>query len=73
MFTLKNLAARWRVSQAEVVRRALEFVNQNESLGASSSPLACLENYQKTGSLVREEAERYLQTTRDDRKSWRKT
>jgi hypothetical protein len=73
MFTLKNLAARWRVSQAEVVRRALEFVNQNESLGVTSSPLSSLEQYQKTGSLVREEAERYLQTTRDDRKSWRKT
>jgi hypothetical protein len=47
-------------------------VNQNESLGAASSPLACLESYQKTSSLVREEAELYLQTTRDDRKSWRK-
>ena len=73
MFTLKNLAARWRVSQAEVVRRALVFVNQNESLGTALSPLSHLEHYHKTGSMVREEAELYLQTTRDDRKSWRKT
>ena len=71
MFTLKNLAARWRVSQAEVVRRALVFVNQNESLGTTSSPLSRLENYQKTGSMVREEAELYLQTAKNERKSWR--
>jgi hypothetical protein len=48
-------------------------VNQNESLGTASSPLSRLENYQKTGSMVREEAELYLQTTKNERKSWRKT
>jgi hypothetical protein len=72
MFTLKNLAARWRVSQAEVVRRALSFVDQNESLGTDSTPLSLLEHYHKTGTIVRENAELYLQTTKDDRKNWRK-
>ena len=73
MFTLKNLAARWRVSQAEVVRRALSFVDQNENLRADTTPLSHLEQYHKTGSMVREDAELYLQTTRADRKNWRKT
>lgn len=73
MFTLKNLAARWRVSQAEVVRRSLAFVNQSESLGTDMSPLSRLEHYHQTGSIVREDAELYLQTTKDDRKNWRKS
>jgi hypothetical protein len=52
---------------------ALAFVNQKESIGAESTPLSLLEHYHKTGSIVREAAEVYLQTTKMDRKNWRKT
>lgn len=72
MFTLKNLATRWSVSQAEVVRRALAFVSQNESLGTTSTPLSLLEQYHKKGRMLREDAEVYLKTTKTDRKNWRK-
>lgn len=69
---LKNLAARWRVSQAEVVRRAL---SQAEQLPASGrpDPVAMLKALHASGQgLSRKKAETWLVEVREDRKHWRR-
>jgi hypothetical protein len=68
---LKRLAARWRVSQAEVVRRSLE---QAEQLAKSQKPdaIALLRRlHEKGGGLDRKKADAYLAAVYEDRKHWR--
>lgn len=67
---LKALAARWRVSQAEVVRRA---VAQAEHLPDAHQPdlLARLKTYHAGASLDASSAEKYVSQARADRKRWR--
>lgn len=68
---LKRLAARWRVSQAEVVRRSLE---QAERLGQGGNPdpEALLGELHKKGAgLTSAAAADYLAEVREDRKQWR--
>jgi hypothetical protein len=70
MRRLKNLAARWQVSQAEVVRRALSQA-ESESPPDAPTPLAALKAYHAQGGLDREKAEEYLREVREDREHWR--
>ncbi len=68
---LQRLARDWKVSQAEVVRRA---VQQAESAlrAQDVSPLQDLISLHESGQgLVREEAESYLTQLRKDRREWR--
>lgn len=68
---LKRLAARWRVSQAEVVRRA---VAQAEAQPAAEphDPVAMLSALHGSGQgLDRKAADAWLAEVRDDRKRWR--
>lgn len=68
---LKRLAARWRVSQAEVVRRSVE---QAEKLAdtARPDPIALLrELHARGGGLNPAQAEAYLASVQDDRRRWR--
>lgn len=69
MRRLKNLASRWQVSQAEVVRRAL---SQAESQAHSdvADPLEALKAYHVRGGLDRNKAEKYLCEVREDREHW---
>ena len=65
---LKRLAARWQVSQAEVVRLSLE---QAEKLTKFQKPdaIALLRRlHQKGGGLDRRKADAYLAEVREDRK-----
>lgn len=65
---LKRLAARWQVSQAEVVRRSLEHA---EKLTESRKPdaVALLRRlHEKGGGLDRGKAEAYLAEVYEDRK-----
>jgi len=68
---LKRLSKTWKVSQAEVVRRA---VHAAEALSPPDAPSKA-EQYraflQRGGGLIREEADRYLAEVREDRKRWR--
>ena len=70
MRRLKNLAARWQVSQAEVVRRAL---SQAESQAPSdmTNPLEALNAYHAQGGLDRKQADKYLCEVREEREHWR--
>jgi predicted transcriptional regulator len=68
---LKRLAARWQVSQAEVVRRSLE---QAEKLTESQKPdpIALLRRlHEKGAGLDRKKADAYLAEVYEDRKHWR--
>jgi predicted transcriptional regulator len=68
---LKRLAARWRVSQAEVVRRA---VAQAEVQAAAEprDPIAMLAALHESGQgLDRKSADAWLAEVLEDRKRWR--
>ena len=68
---LKRLAARWQVSQAEVVRRSVE---QAEKAAAPErpDPAAMLrELFAKGGGLDPEKGSAYIAEVYEDRKHWR--
>ena len=68
---LKRLAARWNVSQAEVVRRSVERA-ERETETTKPDPIAMLRRlHEKGGGLDRAKANAYLAEVRDDRKHWR--
>ena len=69
MARIKNLAALWKVSQAEVVRRAVSIA---QSPSPASSPRTEFEKFLKAGNgLDRAVATQYLEEARADRQAWR--
>lgn len=66
---LKKLAALWKVSQAEVVRRAIEKA-EAETIAATEEPLRRLLEYQASGNVAAEKADAYLETVGGDRADW---
>ena len=64
---LRTLSKRWRVSQAEVIRRALEAA---EKLPYEDAALQALEDYHSRGGLAAEKAHAYLQRWSEDRDDW---
>ena len=69
MARIKNLAALWKVSQAEVVRRAVSIA---QAPSPPSSPKMDFENFLGSGNgLDPQTAEQYLEEAREDRKMWR--
>jgi Arc/MetJ-type ribon-helix-helix transcriptional regulator len=68
---LKHLSRDWNVSQAEVVRRAVQLA-ESALDKRESNPLSALKSlHANGGGLVREEAEAYLEEVRRDRRDWR--
>ena len=67
---LKTLAAYWRVSQAEVVRRALEKAEE-EIKREAADPYELLSAYHSDGTLTKETADEYLSEVDENRKHWR--
>lgn len=68
---LKRLSKEWKVSQAEVVRRAVqeaERLPEPDAAARAEKYRAFLKN---GGGLIREEADRYLAEVWEDRKRWR--
>jgi hypothetical protein len=67
---IKRLATRWKVSQAEVVRRSVERAE-----GAGKSPekeaLDLLKAYHAKGGLDKARAEQWIMKIDEDRKRWR--
>lgn len=66
---LKKLAASWHVSQAEVVRRALERM-EKENDESSDIPLSRLREYHAAGGLPAEKAAVYLEEVAESRSEW---
>jgi hypothetical protein len=70
MVRIKNLAALWKVSQAEVVRRAVSFA---QATVPASSPRILFEDFLQSGNgLDSKVAAQYLEEVREDRKMWRR-
>ncbi|HEX6565463.1 MAG TPA: ribbon-helix-helix protein, CopG family [Chthoniobacterales bacterium] len=67
---LKRLPARWQVSQAEVVRRAVTEAEARPDPD-SSDPVAMLREMQESDPLDAKEAEIYLAQVYKDRRRWR--
>jgi len=68
--TIRNLAKHWKVSQAEVVRRA---VSMAESPATKPDPVTLLLQLHASGhGLAAENAKAYLSEVREDRKQWRR-
>ena len=68
---LKKLAVQWKVSQAEVVRRAIEEA-EKQTAAQKPDPIALLRQlHEKGGGLDRKKADAYLAEVYEDRKHWR--
>ena len=68
---LKKLAARWNVSQAEVVRRSVEQAERGSG-SETRDPVAQLRRLHENGGGLRpEKAEEWISEIREDRKHWR--
>lgn len=67
---LKRLASRWKVSQAEVVRRSLEQA-EKATQPEKPDPIALLKAYHAKGGLNPQRAQKWIAEIRDDRKRWR--
>jgi hypothetical protein len=70
MARIKNLALLWKVSQAEVIRRAVSIAQAPASI---PSPKTAFEDFLRSGSgLDPSTAEGYLKEVQEDRKTWRR-
>jgi predicted transcriptional regulator len=68
---LKRLASRWKVSQAEVVRRSVERAEQQEEVD-KSDPVTRLRDLFAAGQgLDSDQASSYIAEVYEDRKQWR--
>ena len=67
---LKRLARLWSVSQAEVVRRAIEEAERQDARTVAA-PLDRLRAYHRAGGLDEEKAKAYLDEVAEARKEWR--
>ncbi len=67
---LKRLANRWRVSQAEVVRRSVEQAEEADET-TQPDPLSLLKAYHAKGGLDKNRAQQWMKEIQDDRKRWR--
>jgi len=67
---LKRLSSRWRVSQAEVMRRTLEQADSSDDEG-TREPLKRLAGYHAAGGLAKELAEPCIAEVHRDRSTWR--
>lgn len=68
---LQKLASLWRVSQAEVVRRAIERADA-ATLAETDLATARLRSYHGRGGLAAERADAYLGEVATQRADWRR-
>ena len=66
---LQRLSRRWNVSQAEVVRRAVQVADEQAET-AALSVAERLEQYRAGGRIAREDADAYLEQVQRDRSAW---
>lgn len=67
---LKRLAARWNVSQAEVVRRAVARSEQAEE-SLKPDRISLLKAYHAKGGMDQTRADQWIREIKEDRKHWR--
>ncbi len=68
---VRRLAARWDVSQAEVVRRSVEQAERADE-GSKPDAIALLKQlHAKGGGIDKARADRWIKEIHNDRKRWR--
>jgi hypothetical protein len=67
---LKRLASRWKVSQAEAVRRSLEQ-SETSLKDSTPDPVALLQEFHARGGMDPKRAKQWISELREDRKRWR--
>lgn len=68
---LKRLAAQWRVSQAEVVRRSLQQAEKNTEAGKPDAITLLRRLHENAQGMDPTTADQWLAEIREDRKHWR--
>jgi len=63
---LDRVAARWKVSKSEVLRRAIEVVARDQ-LGEAPSPLQALDELQKSVKLIKRRTDQWSREVRNER------
>jgi hypothetical protein len=63
---LDRVAARWKVSKSEVLRRAIEVVARDQ-LGEPPPPLQALDELQKSVKLTKQRTEKWSREVRGER------
>jgi hypothetical protein len=63
---LDRVAARWKVSKSEVLRRAIDVVARDQ-LGPAPSPLQALDELQKSVELTRQRTDEWSREVRVER------
>jgi hypothetical protein len=63
---LERVAARWKVSKSEVLRRAIDVVARDQ-LGPAPSPLQALDELQKSVKLTRQRTDEWSRKVRIER------
>jgi len=66
MRKLDRVAARWKVSKSEVLRRAIEVVARDQ-LGEATPPLQALDELQKSVKLSRQETDKWSREVHNER------
>ena len=66
---IRGLAARWRVSQAEAVRRAVARAAEEQA--AAADPVDSLRRYHSRGGIDPQRADLFLAEVRAERDAWR--
>lgn len=66
---MKRLASRWRVSQAEVVRRAIDQADARDA-EETVARIERLRDYYRRGGLSSETAASYLEEVAENRSEW---
>lgn len=70
---LKRLSHRWKVSQAEVVRRAVKYAEVSEE-PCTPDAIAMLQAlHARGGGIDKQSADRWITQIREDRKNWRRS
>ena len=67
--SIRKLAALFRISQAEVVRRAIAL-SEREAYKEQTDALDRLNAYHEQGGIAAEQVEEYLGQVQEDRSSW---
>ncbi|MCC5808210.1 MAG: ribbon-helix-helix protein, CopG family [Opitutales bacterium] len=68
---LKRLAARWNVSQAEVVRRSVEQAEHNAESSKPDAITLLKRLHAQGGGIDKAQADQWIEEVFEDRKHWR--
>jgi len=68
---LESLSKKWAVSKAEVMRRSIKKLQQEENKQESLSPLEALMKLKNGAGISQKEADRFKAELKEDREAWR--